>query len=285
MQTFGKLVVELASGAAEEFCDWARGVWEVEPVWFERPGAERAVIEVYFEDVAAVGGRMTELQEAWGGRFLAARAEAVPEEDWTTFWRHHFKIQDLGERLRIVPVWERAPDRKRINLWMDPGLSFGTGDHFTTRFCLEELERAWVELEMASFLDAGTGSGILAIAAARLGVPKVEGFDFDPVCVAGAAHNARLNRLPKGRIEWYEADVLQEGWRRGTADVVCANILTGVLVAAREELWRATGRRLIVTGIREDEGAEVEAAFGELGAKLIRRAGDGEWCGLVLERG
>ncbi len=209
---------------------------------------------------------------------------ACQERQWTTFWRHHFHVQDIGRSLRTVPVWEKAPDRKRINLWIDPGLSFGTGDHFTTRFCLEELENAWLRLQPRSMLDAGTGSGILAIAAARLGVPRVEAFDHDPVCVATGRKNARLNRLAKGRIRFYQGDVLQSGWARRPADVVCANILTPVLVQAAPALWAATNQRLILTGIREAEGDAVAAAFLAQGAREVLRDGDGEWCGIVCDR-
>ena len=163
-------------------------------------------------------------------------------------------------------------------------MSFGTGDHFTTRFCLEEVERACVEIKPRSMLDAGTGSGILAIAAAKLGVPKVAGFDFDPVCVTPSRAHPVLNRLPKGRIRFYQADILQTGWCRQPADLVCANILTSVLLTAAADLWQATKKRLILTGIREFEGDSVADAFMRLGAREIRRDGDGEWCGIVLAR-
>ncbi len=193
-------------------------------------------------------------------------------------------MQDIGCRLRTVPVWETPPDRKRINIRIDPGLSFGTGGHFTTRFCLEELERACREIRPASMLDAGTGSGILAIAAAKLGVKRVEAFDNDPVCVERCRENAALNRLGKGRIRFYSADVLKPEWMRRPADVVCANILTHILIEAAPLLWRATKKRLILTGIRELEGDAVAGAFVAGGAREILRDGDGEWCGIVLGR-
>ena len=209
---------------------------------------------------------------------------ACHEEQWTTFWRHHFHTQNIGRRLRTVPVWETPPDRKRINLRIDPGLSFGTGGHFTTRFCLEELERACADLKPRSMLDAGTGSGILAIAAAKLGVKTIDAFDFDPVCVEKCVENAALNRLGKGRIRFYFGDVLKTGWMKRPADIVCANILTHILIQAAPALWRATQKRLILTGIREFEGDSVADVFVAQGAREVLRDGDGEWCGIVLDR-
>lgn len=282
MKTIGQLELVLSNADAELFCDWVREAWETEPVAFEKPGGAQTVVKIFFETHAQARAHRRKIP----ARFAKSAAQAMPcrEKDWTTFWRHHFKIQDVGQRLRTVPVWEKAPDRKRLNIRIEPGLSFGTGDHFTTRFCLEEVERACAEIKPRSMLDAGTGSGILAIAAAKLGVPKVAGFDFDPVCVAQSRENAVLNRLSKGRIRCYQADILQTGWCQRPADLVCANILTSVLLAAAADLWQATKRRLILTGIREFEGDSVADAFLRLGAREIRRDGDGEWCGIVLAR-
>ena len=272
----------IAKEDAESFCDWVREKWAREPISLERPGGDRTVVQIYFETEAEAEIHRRKLPREFA--LLSVQTLECREEDWTTFWRHHFHVQDIGRRLRTVPVWETPPDRRRINLRIDPGLSFGTGDHFTTRFCLEELERACADLNPRSMLDAGTGSGILAIAAAKLGVARVEAFDFDPVCVEKCAENAALNRLGKGRIRFYLGDVLKGGWLKRPADVVCANILTHVLIEAAPVLWRATKRRLILTGIREFEGDSVAETFVARGAREVLRDGDGEWCGIVLDR-
>lgn len=284
MNTCGQLEVVVAVERAEGFCEWVREHWGREPVSREPPQGTHAVVDIYFDTEEEAEAHRGELP---CGEFHLSNPQAMAcrEEQWTTFWRHHFHVQDIGRRLRTVPVWEKVPDRRRINLRIDPGLSFGTGGHFTTRFCLEELERACQELRPRSVLDAGTGSGILAIAAAKLGVPRVEAFDYDPECVKKSRDNAVLNRLAKDRIRFYAGDVLGSGWCRRPADVVCANILTSVLVAAAPALWRATRRRLILTGIREVEGDSVADVFVAGGAKEILRDGDGEWCGIVLSRG
>ena len=283
MKSCGQLDVVVDRSRAEAFCDWIREHWQVEPVSLEAPQGGHSVVKVYFPSVAEADDHRRRLPRK---EFALSKPQVMEcrEEQWTTFWRHHFHVQDIGHRLRTVPVWERAPDRKRINLRIDPGLSFGTGGHFTTRFCLEELERACRELHPRSMLDAGTGSGILAIAAAKLGVARVEAFDNDPVCVAKCRENAALNRLGKERIRFYAADVLRDGWCRRPADVVCANILTSILIEAAPALWRATRKRLILTGIREFEGDSVADAFVAGGAREILRDGDGEWCGIVWWR-
>jgi len=282
MKSYGQMEVVLAREDADLFCEWVRVHWSIQPVCLEQPRGGQAVIDLYFDTEAIAETYAHQLPHDIP--FASVQTLTCHPKQWTTFWRHHFHVQDIGKRLRTVPVWESAPDEKRINLWIDPGLSFGTGDHFTTRFCLEELERACNNLQPRSVLDAGTGSGILAIAAAKLRVPQIEAFDIDPICVTQCQENANLNGLQTQRIHFFQADVLQDtGWD-APADVVCANILTTVLIAAAATLWRATKKRLILTGIRESEGEEVVAAFLPHGARETRRDGDGEWCGIVLDR-
>ena len=282
MKTCGQLELVLAKEDAESFCDWVRENWGREPVSLEKPHGDQAVVKIYFDTPAQTAAHRRKIPP----RFARGQAQAMAchEEQWTTFWRHHFHTQDIGQHLRTVPIWEKIPDRKRINLRIDPGLSFGTGGHFTTRFCLEVLELDCADLKPRSMLDAGTGSWILAIAADKLGVPTVAAFDFDPVCVEKCRENAALNRLGKGRIRFYLGDVLKPGWMKRPADLVCANILTNILIEAAPALWRATKKRLILTGIREFEGDSVADVFVSRGAREVLRDGDGEWCGIVLDR-
>lgn len=282
MKSCGQLEVVLALKDAESFGDWVREHWTVEPVCLQQPHGDQAVVEIYFDTLAEAEAKRHKLPKKFA--LSSVQTLLCREEQWTTFWRHHFHIQDIGRRLRTVPVWETPPDRKRINLFIDPGLSFGTGGHFTTRFCLEELERACAKLKPRSMLDAGTGSGILAIAAAKLGVKSIDAFDYDPVCVEKCVENAALNDLKKGAIRFYQADVLRTGWLKKPTDVVCANILTHILIEAAPALWRATKKRLILTGIREFEGDSVADVFVSGGAREVLRDGDGEWCGIVLDR-
>jgi ribosomal protein L11 methyltransferase len=281
---FEELEAVLPRERAEAFCAWVREAWGLEPVWMEKPGRVLAVVSVYEEAGAGtLAARAGEVPRAEFG-VRSVRLRRCEEKEWSTFWRHHFRTTDIGRRFRTVPAWEKCPDRKRINLRLDPGMSFGTGCHFTTRFCLEELERACGARKVGSMLDAGAGSGILAMAAAKLGVERVVAFDFDPVCVAQFPANRRLNRLGPGAVRYELGNVLRWGRGEGKFDVVCANILSHILIAAAPRLWRLTGWRLVLAGIREVEADEVAAAFLRLGARETTRDGDGEWCGIVMER-
>ena len=124
------------------------------------------------------------------------RLNKVPPEDWAESWKRHFKPIEIGGDLLILPSWsKRKPKTGQAVVVLDPGLSFGTGQHATTSFCLNEivkLRRSSKASEL-SLLDGGTGSGILAIAAAKLGYKPVEAFDFDPVSVRVARANATSN--------------------------------------------------------------------------------------------
>ncbi|MCK4565333.1 MAG: 50S ribosomal protein L11 methyltransferase, partial [Verrucomicrobia bacterium] len=170
----------------------------------------------------------------------------------------------------------------RINIVINPGLSFGTGGHFTTKFCLEALEEAVQTLNPKNMIDAGTGSGILSIAAIKLGIPNVEAFDYDPVCVEQCHKNAARNGV-EGKINFFQADVLEPGWYSEPADIICANILTSVLLEAAPLIKRATKKRMLLSGIREIEADAVADTFVQLGCRKVSRDGDGQWCGLVID--
>ncbi|MEA2067838.1 MAG: 50S ribosomal protein L11 methyltransferase, partial [Verrucomicrobiota bacterium] len=211
-----------------------------------------------------------------------AEAKEYKAEDWTTFWQHHFQTLELGQNLRIVPEWEEAPEDDKTNIVINPGLSFGTGGHFTTKFCLEALEEAFQTLEPRTMIDAGTGSGILSIAAIKLGIPKVDAFDYDPVCIDQCNENATRNGI-EGMIRFFQANVLEPGWYSEPADIVCANILTSVLLDAAPLIKRAAKKRILLSGIREIEADAVAETFIQLGCREISRDGDGQWCGLVID--
>ena len=165
---------------------------------------------------------------------------------------------------------------------LDPGLSFGTGEHFTTRFCLEMLDQLCQKTPPASCFDAGTGSGVLAIAAALLGCPRVVGVDYDPLALEQAAENAGRNRV-KRRVRWRQMDLSQET-PAGTFEVVCAN-LYGSLLLATAPAWTGLGpRAIVVSGLLEAEADGAAETFRQLGYDETVRDGDGEWAGLLLER-
>jgi ribosomal protein L11 methyltransferase len=276
----GQLNLLVPNECAETVSEWVRDVLQKEPIEVSHPQSEESQIEIYFDSLLEAEIARKALPDSLGVR--TAEAKEYKEQDWTTFWQHHFKTMELGRKLRIVPEWEEVPDDGKTNIIINPGLSFGTGGHFTTKFCLEALEEAVETLKPQTMIDAGSGSGILSIAAIKLGIPDVIAFDYDPVCVDQCEANAVRNGV-EGRIHFFQADVLEPGWNTKPADLVCANILTSVLLQAAPMLKRATTKRLLLSGIREIEADAVANTFIELGCKEVSRDGDGKWCGIVID--
>jgi len=266
---------------ADALADALRDAGAPSPAVFIRPLCATALVCVY-ETEPARAARW--LGAEFSSRALASRARRMASGEWTGFWKHHFRVRDVGKRFRVVPAWEKCPDRKRINLKLDPGLSFGTGNHFTTRFCLEALEGAFSLRPVRRLLDAGAGSGILSLAAWKLGARRIRAFDLDSACVKAFPKACRLNRVPVGAIRYTRENVLSFRSAAARYDLVLANILSHLLVAAAPRLWEATGWRLVLSGVREEEADEVADAYRALGAREIARDGDGQWCGIVLER-
>ncbi len=276
----GKLNLLVALENVEYVCDWIRDALNKEPIEVIRPMAEESLIETYFDSQLEAEIARKALPDDLP--IKSAKSLEYKAQDWTTFWQHHFKICELGENLRIVPDWEEVPDDERINIIINPGLSFGTGGHFTTKFCLEALEDAISAFNPQTMIDAGTGSGILSITAIKLGIPDVIAFDYDPVCVEQCNMNAARNEI-ENQIHFFQTDVLEPGWGSKPAEIVCANILTSVLLEAAPLIKRAATKRILLSGIREIEGDAIADTFIQLGCKEISRDGDGQWCGIVLD--
>jgi len=211
----------------------------------------------------------------------------LPDRAWQDSYRAHFKAWRFG-RLHWVPVWERATyelPAGHAALWLDPGLAFGTGNHETTRLCIERLAVLAGERPGLRVIDAGCGSGILALSAALLGCGEVCAFDNDPQAVGVSRENAELNGLA-GRVEFFTAD-LASGLAGRQADIVVANIQADVLSAGAGALAAAVrpGGTLVLSGILATEIGRVREAFaaGTPGWRWDSRT-LGEWCDLELRR-
>jgi ribosomal protein L11 methyltransferase len=276
----GQLNLLVATQDVDTICDWVRDALQKEPIEVTQPQAEESLIEVYFDSLLEAKIAQKALPAELPIR--TAEAKEYKEQDWTTFWQHHFDTMELGRNLRIVPEWEPVPADDKINIIINPGLSFGTGGHFTTKFCLEALEEAYEAFAPQTMIDAGTGSGILSIAAIKLGIPRVDAFDYDPICVDQCNLNTARNGV-EGKIHFYQANVLEAGWFSEPADIVCANILTSVLLMAAPLIKSAAKKRILLSGIREIEADAVADTFIELGCREVSRDGDGKWCGLVID--
>jgi ribosomal protein L11 methyltransferase len=208
--------------------------------------------------------------------------QRLRREDWAESWKRHFKPIHVGAELLIKPSWsKRKPRRNQAVAVLDPGLSFGTGHHPTTSFCLEQLavKRTRLSADSASFLDIGTGSGILAIAAVKLGYAPVHAFDYDPESIAVASANARQNRV-LDHVRIWRADLLKLPRRSvRTYDVVCANLISDLLVAERDRILarlKSSGL-LVLAGILKREFVVVQRAYQRAGLKLVSSAVKNEW--------
>jgi len=201
-------------------------------------------------------------------------------EDWAESWKRHFKAIEVGKALLIKPSWiRRRPRKNQAVVVLDPGLSFGTGQHATTSFCLRQIVRRHSGNTPPSCLDIGTGSGILALAAEKLGYQPVRAFDFDPAAVRVAQANARLNRAGPA-LKLFQADATRLPLRPPqTYDLVCANLISNLLIAERRRIVAQLkrGGRLVLAGILKSEFATVQTAFEDLGLELAAAKSEKEW--------
>jgi len=204
----------------------------------------------------------------------------VRREDWAESWKRHFKPIEIGNELLIKPSWsKRKPRKEQIAVVLDPGLGFGTGQHPTTAFCLHELVRCGKFEARRSFLDIGTGSGILAIAAAKLGYSPVRAFDCDPEAVRVARANARANtvhkklRITRGNVAKLPIPAAKQ------YDLICANLISTLLLAERRRIAAQLkrGGTLVLAGILKSEFSGVQRVFAGLGLKLAAVKTENEW--------
>ena len=211
------------------------------------------------------------------GKISATR---LARQNWAESWKRHFKPIAVGDALLLKPSWSRRrPRRGQAVVVLDPGLSFGTGQHATTAFCLAQLVRCLKPGLRQSFLDIGTGSGILAIAAAKLGYATVAAFDFDPESVRAAKANARQNRVEKllrlSREDLTKLPVCGPE----KFDFICANLISTLLLAERRRIVNRLkpGGVLVLAGILRREFAGVQEAYEQVGLRLVAVRSEKEW--------
>ena len=209
------------------------------------------------------------------GRISVTR---IRRENWAESWKRHFKPLEISPRLLILPSWSnRTPRRGQSVVILDPGLSFGTGHHPTTAFCLEQVASLRDERCAQSFLDAGCGSGILSIAAAKLGYEPVVAFDFDPAAVRVARENAAANNV-QFRLSQQDLTCLPMRSRQ-KFDLVCANLIYDLLIQERQSILgrlSALGT-LVLAGILQTQFAKVRRAYEEAGLRLVASRATKEW--------
>ena len=212
---------------------------------------------------------------------LLLTMENVKDEDWENNWKQFYKPMEIGERLLVIPAWEKAEAKGRVTLTLNPGLTFGTGSHATTRLCLTALESRIHGGEKV--LDLGCGSGILSIAALRLGADSAFACDIDEKCIDVAYENAALNGIGKKQLTVRQGDATKEGALRdaiGTGyDVVVANIVADVIISLapqvrhflKEDGW------FLTSGIIDDRADEVAAALTAAGWNIVESCTSEGW--------
>ncbi|NPA92994.1 MAG: 50S ribosomal protein L11 methyltransferase [Chloroflexi bacterium] len=211
----------------------------------------------------------------------------LQEQDWAEAWKHAYRPIAVGERLMIVPAWLENPDPQRVPLLLDPGMAFGTGTHPTTQMCLAEVERL-VQPGM-TVLDVGCGSGILSIAALKLGAVRALGVDTDPQAVAVAQENAARNGVAEGfRAAVGSVEALrQPPLGPVKAPLVLANILAPILVRLLDEEGLADlltpDGALVLSGILENQAEDVLAAARRAGLALAHRRQMDDWVTLTVK--
>jgi ribosomal protein L11 methyltransferase len=254
---------------------WELGTSGIE----ERPGDRLYLLSYFGDDMTAaqVRGALADLRD------VSVAPSPIPDVDWVARFRENFGAF-AAAGFWVVPAWDREAERRaegRPVLVIDPGRAFGTGTHESTTLCLSALERLAAARPLGDVADIGTGSGILAIAARKLGARSAVATDIDPEALVSARQHAALNQTP---LPLVHADGAR-AFAPARFDTVLANIMAPVLIERAPELTalaRPAGR-LVLAGLLAGELAEVGAAYAQAGA--LTHEIRGEWASLVIDRG
>ena len=213
----------------------------------------------------------------------------IADQNWMEAWKQHYKPILIGERLLILPAWMESPEPRRIAIKIDPGMAFGTGTHPTTQLCLELMESAFVKGQTSKVIDVGCGSGILSIAALKLGAKKVLGVDIDAESVKNSRENVDVNAVGKELILGLGsvAEILDGKFPFQKAPLVVANILAPVIVRLFEarlaDLIEEDGS-IILSGILQEQEQNVIEAGQTQGLRMNERRQMGDWVALTMSR-
>src|SRR2546428_2945390 len=286
---YWELTVEIPEEASEGLTNFAWELGAPGVVEEELPGG-RPRLRAFFPKTLVAGASEVGARASLGGArelgFHGAGERgvvALASQDWADSWRAHFRPLPVGKRLLIAPPWDRPRANGRVVITIEPGRAFGTGQHSSTLGCLERLESLLAGVVPSRLIDLGTGSGVLAIAAARLGVGRVLAVDDDPDAVACAMANAARNRVcDRVRCVLGDAGALEESG----APLVVANLLTAahLRLAPRYARYTAPGGALLLGGILDAEAARVAASLGGHGFAPRASTSVEGWTTLELAR-
>lgn len=265
------------------------GTWELCDIP-EQENTEIVTISAYYADDEKLQERLKQIESELAAveerigsfRFCNIRFRSLTEKDWANEWKQYFHVTHVGESLVIKPSWEEyTPKTGEHVIKIDPGMAFGTGTHHTTNMCMARLEK--VLPRGAEVFDVGTGSGILAIAAALLGAKAVKAVDIDAVAVRVARENIADNGL-EDKIEVKEGDLLHG--TEGQADVIIANIIADIIIMLLKDIpgkLKDDGI-FLASGIISDRRADVEAAAAEVGMQVDHVDEKGGWVVMQMSK-
>lgn len=265
------------------------GTWELCDIP-EQENTEIVTVSAYYADDEKLQDRLKQIENELAAveerigsfRFGNIRFRSLSEKDWANEWKQYFHVTHVGESLVIKPSWEEyTPKEGEHVIKIDPGMAFGTGTHHTTNMCMARLEK--VLPANAEVFDVGTGSGILAIAAALLGAKSVKAVDIDTVAVRVARENIADNGL-EDKIEVKEGDLLRG--TEGQADVIIANIIADIIIMLLKDIpgkLKDDGI-FLASGIISDRRADVEAAAAEVGMKVDHVDEKGGWVVMQMSK-
>lgn len=284
-QVLSDALIELGA-LSTDLHDAAAGTEHEQPLFDEVGEAKGQIwiaseVSALFHEAADIPSIVHAATDAAGLPFPPNyRTTRVEEQDWVRATQAQFRPIHVSPRMWVVPTWHRTPDPGAVNLILDPGLAFGTGSHPSTQLCL-----AWLDENLRGgedVLDYGCGSGILAIAASKLGAHRVIGFDIDPQAVDASRQNAALNRCSEIQLQFYEVGIAVREGRTGeidaiSADIIVANILAGPLIVLEPILTRAArpAARIALSGILAEQAEEVAQAYRHAFDIRIARERDG----------
>ena len=239
-------------------------------------------VRSYFPVDDRLGGRLTQIKKRLVetlGLTVEFGLKQVREEDWAEAWKRYFKPEHIG-KIVIKPSWEEySPNSGEIIIELDPGMAFGTGTHPTTRICLKLLQE--IITSQTEMLDVGTGSGILALAGAKLGAKKVSAMDIDPVAVRVAVENIKRNKLDE-LIEVYESNLLERPLD-SKFNLVVANIITNAILELVPQLDKVLmpGGIFVASGIIEERLPETMECLTKQGFINVKQIFEEGWVGLI----
>ena len=268
-----------------EFLENNRKYWDYVDEELEKLKTADSCITVYFGDDAEGEDAMQQAIDAVSALNLEKTAfhkKAVKDEDWSENWKQYFKPIEVGEKVLIVPQWEEVPESDRVKFIINPGMSFGTGSHESTRMCIEEMEKHLKSGD--KILDLGCGSGILSVIGLLLGAESAAAVDIDPMAVETAYSNLELNNLPREIYHGYAGDITSDTELCNTLakdkyEIVLANIVADVIISLSgyvKHFLKDNGI-FICSGIIIERKDEVRAQLEKAGLKILCERTMGEW--------